>query len=124
MALDDDVGGVHEVPEHLQALRRLEVEHDAALAAVHVDGPDRLRGAAWVVDGDHVGAELGQRPAAGGPREYDAEIEDSNAFEDGCDRGRRRRGRTRALAGHRRPGLRSVLAKPGRAASDAAGRAP
>ena len=106
---DEDIGGAHHAQQDLPALRPLEIERDAALAAIHhherrrhaVDA--RLAISARVVpsrqllDLDHVGAHVGEHGAARGPRHDLREFQHAHAGE----RTRMRRRRVVGMRGHR-----------------------
>ena len=82
--LQHDVGLVDELPENLEAFGLLEIEEDAALAAVDVVvAQNGLHVRA--VDADHVGAEFGERAATGGAGEDDAEVYDFDALKGGAE---------------------------------------
>jgi hypothetical protein len=80
--LDDHVGRLDQPPRRLAALVLLQVEHDAALAAVP-DGVCRRLHArpARRVDADHVGALVGEQHRRQRPRDVLAEIDHPYAVE-------------------------------------------
>ena len=62
-----------------------EVQQERPLAAVEVAA--RCRPPCGCIDLDHVGAELGQQPAAGRAGQRDAEVEDAHALQRQCQVG-------------------------------------
>src|SRR4029079_8171908 len=78
--LQHHVRALHELPEDLQPFRLLEIDEDAALAAVDVVVAQHGF-SVRAVDADHVGAELGEGPPACGTSQHDAEIHDSYALQ-------------------------------------------
>ena len=110
------VGGLQQLPEDLAPLLLLEVDLDAALAAIHVQVSAVVVGTARVVDLDDVGTELAKGAPACGARQYDAQVEDPHALQGGQDI----LVAFEALSGRRGPDLRqrrnSVLTQRRRAA--------
>jgi hypothetical protein len=98
--LDQHVGGAHQVEQLRRASVGLQVEHDAALAAVegHEGGvePAGLPLAEGVSGGGldlhHVRAHLGQQHGSARARDVGAEVEDTDVAEGQCPVPRRHGG--------------------------------
>jgi hypothetical protein len=82
-ALDQHVGGVDELEETIAIRRRVEVEHDAALAPVGHDRPDvrPLRVAPGGLDLHHVGTVVAEHHGRERSRESGGQIDDPETFE-------------------------------------------
>jgi hypothetical protein len=86
--LDQHVGGRDQAPKHLRAARRLQVEDDPTLVAVHHQerrrlvadlGRDRMARIVAIgrfLDLDHIRAHVGQHERAGRPRHHVREVDD------------------------------------------------
>ena len=124
VVLHDDIRGFHQLPENFPPLLGFEVEHNAALAPVHINVTDGIQDAGRVVNFDDIGAELAQCAPASRAGQYDAQVKHADALQSGHNVPvpvRRRRPRIRRIQ-LRQHGV-GMLAKLRRAGLNGAGSA-